>query len=69
MCGQQGRMDQDETRPDSWPSPRSAKILLLNYPNNPTTVTADDAFFARAIAFCARHSMLLVHDNPYVDQV
>src|SRR5512136_1646742 len=42
-----------------------AKILWLNYPNNPTTVTAPLDFFARAIAFARENDVLLVNDNPY----
>jgi LL-diaminopimelate aminotransferase len=44
-----------------------AKILFLNYPNNPTAATADLAFFERAVAFCRRHDILLCHDAAYVD--
>ncbi|GAX78962.1 hypothetical protein CEUSTIGMA_g6402.t1 [Chlamydomonas eustigma] len=44
-----------------------AKIMLLNYPNNPTSATADEAFFSKAIAFCKAHGLLLIHDAPYVD--
>jgi len=44
-----------------------AKVMLLNYPNNPTSATADDAFFERAIAFAKEHNLLLIHDSPYVD--
>mmetsp|Transcript_13601 Transcript_13601/g.36789 ORF Transcript_13601/g.36789 Transcript_13601/m.36789 type:complete len:391 (+) Transcript_13601:273-1445(+) len=47
----------------------SCKVVLLNYPNNPTTTTADDSFFERTINFCKHHGLLLIHDNPYVDQV
>ena len=46
-----------------------AKALVLNYPNNPTAGVADAAFFDRAIAFCRRHDLLLIHDFPYVDMV
>ena len=45
-----------------------AKILLLNFPNNPTSATADEAFFLQAIDLCKRHTLLLIHDNPYIDQ-
>jgi len=34
------------------------KALLLNYPNNPTSAVADDAFWGRALAFCERHDLL-----------
>ena len=44
---------------------RRAKLLFLNYPNNPTGATADLEFFARAVAFARRHGLLLVHDNAY----
>jgi len=46
-----------------------ARALVLNYPNNPTAGVADDAFFDRAVAFCRRHGLLLIHDFPYVDTV
>ncbi len=42
-----------------------ARLLFLNYPNNPTGAVADLEFFARAVAFARRHSLLLVHDNSY----
>jgi len=46
---------------------RRAKLLFLNYPNNPTGATADLAFFERAVAFCRRHDILLAHDNAYAE--
>ncbi|MDR7606722.1 MAG: aminotransferase class I/II-fold pyridoxal phosphate-dependent enzyme, partial [Armatimonadota bacterium] len=48
---------------------RRARVLILNYPNNPTAAVADLGFFARALDFCRRHDVFLVHDNPYVDMV
>ncbi|MBI3997489.1 MAG: LL-diaminopimelate aminotransferase [Armatimonadetes bacterium] len=44
---------------------RRARLLFLNYPNNPTGATADLAFFAEAVAFAKRWGLLLVHDNSY----
>lgn len=44
---------------------RLAKILWLNYPNNPTTATADLDFFKRAIEFGREHGILIAHDNAY----
>jgi LL-diaminopimelate aminotransferase len=44
-----------------------AKILWLNYPNNPTGATADLAFFERAVAFAKKHDIAVLHDNPYCD--
>lgn len=42
-----------------------AKLLFLNYPNNPTAATATPAFFNDAVAFARRHGLLLAHDNSY----
>ncbi|MDX2160626.1 MAG: aminotransferase class I/II-fold pyridoxal phosphate-dependent enzyme [bacterium] len=44
-----------------------AKILWVNYPNNPTGACADAAFYAQAVAFCAEHDLLLASDHPYCD--
>lgn len=44
---------------------RWAKVLFLNYPNNPTAATADLDFFRDVVAFARRHSVLVVHDNTY----
>lgn len=42
-----------------------ARILYLNYPNNPTTAVAPDEYFEEAIGFCAEHDVILAHDNAY----
>ena len=42
-----------------------AKVLVVNYPNNPTGAVADRAFMARAVAFARRHRLLLVSDLAY----
>ncbi len=44
---------------------RQAKILWLNYPNNPTTATADLDFFRRAIDFARENDILIAHDSAY----
>jgi LL-diaminopimelate aminotransferase len=44
---------------------RRAKLLWLNYPNNPTAAVAPREFFASAVAFARRHGLLLCHDAPY----
>jgi LL-diaminopimelate aminotransferase len=46
---------------------RSARLLWLNYPNNPTGATAPLQFFERAVDFGQRHDILICHDNPYCD--
>jgi LL-diaminopimelate aminotransferase len=42
-----------------------ARLMWLNYPNNPTAAVADRAFLERAVAFCRRHGIVLCHDAPY----
>ena len=42
-----------------------ARLMFLNYPNNPTGAVAPDGFFAEAIAFGREHDLLVVHDNAY----
>lgn len=44
---------------------RLAKVLWINYPNNPTTATADLDFFARAVEFGRQNDILIAHDNAY----
>jgi LL-diaminopimelate aminotransferase len=46
---------------------RSAKILWLNYPNNPTGAIAPLDFFERVVRFAQQHELLICHDNPYCD--
>ena len=42
-----------------------ARLMWLNYPNNPTAATADRDFLAGAVEFCRRHDIILCHDAPY----
>ncbi|MDA0329826.1 MAG: aminotransferase class I/II-fold pyridoxal phosphate-dependent enzyme [Gemmatimonadetes bacterium] len=44
---------------------RRARILFLNYPNNPTTAIAPDSYFSEAIEYCERHDIVFAHDNAY----
>lgn len=46
---------------------RRARLLWLNYPNNPTGAVVDLGFFEEAVAFCRRYDILLCHDAPYCD--
>ena len=46
---------------------RAARMLWLNYPNNPTGAVATLDFFAEAVEFCRQYDILLCHDAPYVD--
>ncbi|MFQ5881132.1 MAG: LL-diaminopimelate aminotransferase [Candidatus Methylomirabilales bacterium] len=44
---------------------RKARMLFLNYPNNPTAAVAPEAFFAHAVDFARRHNLILCHDAAY----
>jgi len=44
---------------------RRARLMWLNYPNNPTAATADRDFLERAVDFCRRNDIVLCHDAPY----
>ncbi|MBZ0306420.1 MAG: aminotransferase class I/II-fold pyridoxal phosphate-dependent enzyme [Anaerolineae bacterium] len=44
-----------------------AKILWVNYPNNPTGAGADVDFYSDVVSFCRQHDILLLSDNPYVE--
>jgi LL-diaminopimelate aminotransferase len=44
---------------------RAAKVMWLNYPNNPTSAVATTEDFASAIAFCQEHDIALLHDAAY----
>lgn len=45
----------------------TAKVLWLNYPNNPTAAVADVDFFERAVRFARRHDLAICHDAPYTE--
>ena len=47
---------------DSWPKP---KMLVLNFPGNPTTQCVDLAFFEKVVAFAKEHQIWVVHDLAY----
>jgi len=42
-----------------------AKLLYLNYPNNPTGATAELDFFEQAVDFARQRDLVVVHDNAY----
>jgi LL-diaminopimelate aminotransferase len=44
---------------------RRAKLLFLNYPNNPTAATADVGFFEEVVRFAREFGIVVVHDNSY----
>jgi alanine-synthesizing transaminase len=48
----------------TWPKP---KMLILSFPNNPTTEVVDLAFFERIISFAREHDLMVVHDFAYAE--
>jgi LL-diaminopimelate aminotransferase len=42
-----------------------SKVLVLNYPNNPTGASATPEFFAKVVAFAHRHQIAVLHDAAY----
>ena len=51
---------------ETWPQP---KLLILNFPHNPTTVCVDRDFFVKVVDFAKEHNMMVIHDLAYADIV
>ncbi|MBA53660.1 MAG: alanine transaminase [Pseudomonadales bacterium] len=51
---------------ESWPKP---KMLVMNFPGNPTAQCVELPFFERVVAICKEHQIWLVHDLAYADIV
>lgn len=45
------------------------KMLILNFPSNPTTECVDLAFFEKVVGLCREHKIYIVHDLAYADIV
>ena len=50
----------------TWPLP---KMIILNFPHNPTTQVVDPEFFPKIVEFAKKHKIWLVHDLAYADLV
>lgn len=46
---------------------RRAKVVFVNYPNNPTAAVATPEYLERTVAVCRRYGILLAYDNAYCD--
>jgi alanine-synthesizing transaminase len=53
-----------EAMRQTWPRP---KLLILNFPANPTTEVVDLEFFRRIVDFARAHSLMVIHDLAYAD--
>ena len=48
---------------------KKAKLMVISYPNNPTTVMAPDCFYEEVIAFAKKYDIIVLHDNAYSELV
>ncbi len=55
-----------EAMRQTWPKP---KLLVLNFPHNPTTLVVDRPFFEKIVDFAREHHLMVVHDLAYADLV
>lgn len=46
---------------------RKAKLLWINYPNNPTAAVADADFYRRVVAFATKNNVIVCHDAAYTE--
>jgi LL-diaminopimelate aminotransferase len=44
---------------------KKAKVLVINYPNNPTGASATPEFFAKVVAFARQNRLVVIHDAAY----
>lgn len=56
----------EEAIEDSWPRP---KMLVLNFPGNPTTQCVDLEFFEKVVAIAKKNNIWVIHDIAYADIV
>jgi len=65
LLPERGWLPDFSTIPES--SAKAARMLWLNYPNNPTGAVVSPDFFTEAVDFCRHYDILLCHDAPYTD--
>ncbi len=46
---------------------RRARLMWINYPNNPTGAVAEGDFFERVVSFARKHDLVVCHDAPYTE--
>ncbi len=56
--------DLQEAYKTTWPRP---KMLIINFPNNPTTVVVDLDFFQKIADFARENNIIVIHDLAYAD--
>lgn len=48
---------------------KRAKMMVVSYPNNPTTATAPREFYEKLVAFAKKYDIIVIHDNAYSELV
>lgn len=48
---------------------RRARLMIVSYPNNPTTAMAPDSFYKKLIAFAEKYEIIVLHDNAYSELI
>ena len=48
---------------------RRAKLMVVSYPNNPTTALAPESFYEELVAFAWKYDIIVLHDNAYSELV
>ncbi len=46
---------------------KKAKLMFINYPNNPTAAVADESFFERVVKFGLENEIIIAHDAAYTE--
>jgi LL-diaminopimelate aminotransferase len=46
---------------------RAAKMMFINYPNNPTAATCGSSFFRKVVEFAKEYNVMVIHDAAYAD--
>ena len=48
---------------------KKARLMVVSYPNNPTTALAPDSFYEELVAFAEKYDIIVIHDNAYSELV
>lgn len=48
---------------------QKARLMVVSYPNNPTTALAPDSFYEELVAFAKKYDIIVIHDNAYSELV
>ncbi|RJQ39176.1 MAG: aminotransferase class I/II-fold pyridoxal phosphate-dependent enzyme [Nitrospiraceae bacterium] len=63
LCRERGFLPDMEGIPEDIAT--RARMMIINYPNNPLAVVADKTFFAKVVEFATKYNILVCHDHAY----